>query len=401
MSGKVMRLRALFVEDDKQSLEQFKKTLPPSIGEYQIDWDFCGSFSEALERLRDRRYDVVATDIYLDPQDGNKYALGPEGAQGIGIVNAIRKTRFCPVLVFTDGPRPEAVPDTAFVRVVDKIKTENLVGGLELLLATGIPAIARRLHDDLDREAGSYLWTFLEAQWDKLEKGGLTEAAVLERIMRRRAALLLARLSPGAEAPVEVASIEGAEFYVYPSVSGDEIRLGEILRDKKSGQFRVVLTPHCYLAIQPGSTRPRSGHVLSVKAHRAEQVIARQYGESNPWSGDQAKKMEKLRKRTQSPVEEMKGAVRGRFFYLPPFLEIPHLYCDFECVESMPLSELTAANDRVAALDAPFAEALQSSFTRFYSAVGVPNVNVERLTDLMGAPGDQRGGKHRSAAAPG
>lgn len=64
------------------------------------------------------------------------------------------------------------------------------------------------------------------------------------------------------------------------------------------------------------------------------------------------------------------------------------MYCDLLQVESIPFLDAAAMYERVAVLDTPFSEALQSCFTRFYSNVGVPNLNIEgvvHLTDVMAA----------------
>jgi hypothetical protein len=59
------------------------------------------------------------------------------------------------------------------------------------------------------------------------------------------------------------------------------------------------------------------------------------------------------------------------------------LYCDFLQLESVPHDTLETEYDRVATLDAPFAEALQSCFLRFYAAVGLPVLNAERFAHLL------------------
>jgi len=62
---------------------------------------------------------------------------------------------------------------------------------------------------------------------------------------------------------------------------------------------------------------------------------------------------------------------------------MPDLYCDFMSLESLPYKELIEKYEPFSVLDTPFAEALQASFTRFYSAVGVGNLRPERFTHLI------------------
>ena len=124
-----------------------------------------------------------------------------------------------------------------FVRFADKSTgNEDIVGKMEELIATGIPEIAKKLHDELDRAAGSYLWEFLEGNWDGLQDN-LSDPDILERLVRRRASIQIGRLDPDEPLPTEVENVAGMEFYIYPPVSGEEIRLGQILQHKNQGKL--------------------------------------------------------------------------------------------------------------------------------------------------------------------
>lgn len=243
------------------------------------------------------------------------------------------------------------------------------------LLATGIPGIARRLHDELDCASGSYLWDFLEGNWKRLHENGLAEPSVLERLVRRRAAMQIGRLDPVADDPAEVETVEGVEYYIHPPVS-DELRLGEILRHKADGSFRVVLTPHCHLAIQPGADSPRAEYVLTARTVTATDIL----NVFPPQGGTEEKKLRSLARYTQSPADL--GKPRGRYWFLPHFLDMPDLFCDFLQLESIPYEEIRDQHERFAVLDTPFAEALQSCFTRFYSAVGLPSLSLTAIRSL-------------------
>ena len=251
------------------------------------------------------------------------------------------------------------LPRGPFVKIVDKSKgDQEIIASLEELLATGIPEVARKLHDELDRVSGSYLWGFLEARWNDLESSSIRNREVLERLVRRRAALQLGRLDPTVDDPTELQVIDAVEYYIYPPIS-DEFRLGEIIRSKHDRAIRIVMTPHCHLTIQQGAQKQRADHILTLKAFPAEQVL-----KETPWSGKEVD----LRRITRIDAEL--GKPRGRYCFLPGFLDIPDLYCDLLQMESLPFETITQDFEKLAVLDTPFAEALQSCFSRFYSAVG-------------------------------
>jgi len=85
----------------------------------------------------------------------------------------------------------------------------------------------------------------------------------------------------------------------------------------------------------------------------------------------------------QSPVRDNRLQPEGRYWFLPGFLDMPDLYCDFLQLESIPYKDALDQHERFAVLDTPFAEAFQSCFTRFYSAVGLPILNVNRFQSLI------------------
>ena len=372
MTDSQTMLHILLVEDDAENLSLLLQSLPREIAGFRLEWEPCGSFERAEELVAIQRFDIVVTDIYRD-RTGEAKGVQPDDDQAKNIVTAIRSRRFCPVIAFTDGSAPQSIVQGPFVKIVDKSKgDQEIIESLEGLLATGIPEIARKLHDELDRASGSYLWEFLEARWNDLESSGIRDHAVLERLVRRRAALQLGRLDPTVDNPTELQVINAVEYYIYPPIS-DEFRLGEIIRSKHDQTVRIVMTPHCHLTIQQGDQGPRADHILTLKAFPAEQVL-----EGAKWSGKEAE----LRRITK--IEAELGRPRGRYCFLPRFLDIPDLYCDLLQMESLSFETITQDFEKLAVLDTPFAEALQSCFSRFYSAVGLPNLDPEGSKHLMG-----------------
>ena len=378
MTDHGITLHILLVEDDEENLRLLMESLPSELENYHLQWEDCVDFEDAITRVATRRYDLVVTDIYRDRRDRRK-GIDPEDDRAKDIVAQIRSARFCPVVAFTDGSFPPSLQEGPFVKLADKSKgNDQIIEKMRELLATGIPGIARRLHDELDRASGSYLWDFLEGNWERLHENGLAEPSVLERLVRRRAAMQIGRLDPVADDPAEVETVEGVEYYIHPPVS-DELRLGEILRHKADGSFRVVLTPHCHLAIQPGADSPRAEFVLTVRTIQAKDLLSKH----PPQGNSEEKKLKSFARMTQSPARDNRLQPEGRYWFLPNFLEMPDLFCDFLQLESISYKQIQDQHERFAVLDTPFAEALQSCFTRFYSAVGLPSLRAERFTHLL------------------
>ena len=78
---------------------------------------------------------------------------------------------------------------------------------------------------------------------------------LIERIVRRRAAIALSDLIPSEYAALD--SRYGLEYYVYPALEHDYFSLGDILlRHESETDFRVILTPHCHLIPQGNQDTP-------------------------------------------------------------------------------------------------------------------------------------------------
>ena len=380
MTAEPETFEILVVDDDNEIIEQLKKLLPKNVGANPVVWDYCNSFDDALAVLRRRRFDVLVSDIYRGREKGRK-TIAEGDVRARELVDEIRARRSCPIVLFTDGQVPEDLVKRPFVWSADKGSVDFLRSLLECIseaIATGLPEVARRLHDELDRYAGSYVWQFLAERWDDLKKNGL-DTATLDRIIRRRAVTHLGRIdgSDGDIAPR--AAIDPVDYYIYPPIS-EHIRLGEIIRRKGTTEFRVVLTPHCFLVVQPGQKVPRATHVLTART-----ILAKEIGSNLKWSDKGDRLADELRKRTAFPAAEI-GKPPGRYCFLPRFLDIPDMYCDLMQLESLGFKTVVDDFERVAVLDWPFAEALQASLANLYGTVGVPSLDADSVKHLGPAP---------------
>jgi CheY-like chemotaxis protein len=369
-------LEILVVDDDLEVISQLRELLPQDVSGNQVRYEFCGGFEQALQLLRLRRFDLLVTDIYVgrNPKEKNIHSGHIMARE---LVQQVRATRMCPIVLFTDGQVPPDLVRPPFVWASDKGggAFEQLTGRIREALATGLPAIARRLHDDLDRLAGSYVWGFLESHWTTLAESQGVDTNTLERIIRRRAAIQLSRLDERADQPLERQHADPVDYYIYPPIVS-EIRLGELIREKQSGQFRVVLTPHCFLVTQPGATSCRATHVLTAKLIPVSSLNVE-------WKWQPGEKaQEDLRRRTQFPASKA-GQPDGRYCFLPGLLAIPDSYCDLFQLESLPHDSISNLYERVAVLDLPYAEALQSAMARLYGSVGLPLLNIDLMKHLL------------------
>ena len=371
-----MRLQVLLVEDSAEDMEQYVRDLPgifESQG-YDVSIDPKDTFESGLDAAKNplTRYDLVISDTYRGGHDNRDTAV-------LVMIEEYRRGKFCPLIVMSSGVCPDEFEETPFVRWASKDVARNLEEQIHSMLQTGIPQTARKLHDELDNAAGDFLWGFIEANWETLSTDAAEDSGLIERIVRRRAAIALSDLIPSEYAALN--SRYGLEYYVYPALNHDYYSLGDILVDNESASdFRVIMTPHCHLFKQSNQVAPRAEHVLTIKTVAASDVLGEKI--INAKQATEAQKDKKLGQWARSPALTGKKP-DGRHWYLPKFLEIPHLYCDFLQVESLPLAALKESYRRVATLLPPYAEAFQECFSSFYGSVGIPDIEPKAIRDII------------------
>jgi len=378
--GRSMNLQVLLVDDEPVDLKNLERDLPAVFADAGLEATIhsAASFEEAFALVddRSRRFDLILTDTYRGKPQQYDVAV-------LDLVNRYRGERFSPIVVFSASKRPEELALGEFVLWADKSIHNGIEDAIRAMLTTGVPQAARDLHDDLDRLAGSYLWGFLDSQWTRLKDAGHMEPDTVSRIVRRRAALQLAELTQTKDGPEPLEEVHGIEFYVYPPLNPRQFSLGEIIRHKEQpGDVRVVLTPHCYMAVQPGQKQPRAQFIMTVSALPIKEVLGAEKL-TNTRELEPKQKAKRLRQFVTPPSGSDVGKPAGRYWYLPAYVEIPHLYCDFMQVNSVAYDALRAQYESLAVLAPPYAESLQACYGAFNATVGIPNVKPSSIEGML------------------
>lgn len=371
-----MDLHVLLVEDNEQERKQLERDLPSIFTSHGINVfiDSKSSFEEGIAAIRNPhvRYDLVISDTYRGEHKNKDIAV-------LETINEHRNGKFCPIIVCSSGECPADFKESAFIKWVDKTKPENLDQSINLILELGIPQTAKKMHQEIDLVAGKFLWGFLESNWDELNEKLEITAELLERIIRRRAALKISDLH--AENYTALPTRYGLEYYIYPSLDHEHYSLGDIIKKKTDpADIRVIMTPHCHLFIQPGQQAPRADFVLTVKTIPAKNVLNDKI--DNLKQQENGTKHKKLKNWANSPAQTERKP-EGRHWFLPGFLQIPHSFCDFLQIESIAYSKLNEEYETIGTLSAPYAEALQQCFASFYSSVGIPVINTNSIFSLI------------------
>lgn len=375
-----MELNILLVEDDASDMKAYLRDLPEVFRTAGVEPKIhpTKSFTTASKLIEQShiRFDLILSDTYRGNRKDRDAAV-------IAMVNKYREGRFCPLIVFSASSMPSTLDPGAFVLWADKSVNGDIESAIRKMLLTGIPQLARSLHDELDRAAGGFLWQFLEVNWARLWPNGNPEASVLARLVRRRAALRIAEMNESSSGLQPVGSVAGLEYYIYPELDRNSFKLGQIFcKNGAPTEFRVILTPHCHLTVQSGQQAPRAEYVLTVKVVLASHVLGAEKI-SNARAAQILHQHKKLRTWATPPSGQEVGKPEGRYWFLPAFLDIPHSYCDFQQIEAIAYSELKTAYRTIAVLAPPFAESLQTCFVAYHSGVGIPNIDPGSISSLL------------------
>lgn len=371
----------LLVEDNPEEMKQFSRDIPGVFKAkgHEARIDEKSSFEDAYKAIQspNSRYDLIISDTYRgDPKTS-------DDASVMGMIEEYRKGRFAPIVVCSSGVKPAALMTSDFVKWADKTTAQDIERAINETLDIGLPQIARNLHDDVDRAAGIFLWKFLEEYWEKLKSDTGIQKEQLERIVRRRVALQISDIAPGSDVYEAILNRHGFEYYIYPAFIQKHYNLGDIVRGKNdSNDFRVILTPHCHLFMDENRAQPKADFVLTVKTVSAKNILGEKLTNAKSEAANGTDQSKKLKQWAQSPAGTGRKP-EGRHWYLPRFLEIPHLFCDLLQVESLTYGALETDYTKLATLTPPYAEALQECFSSFYGSVGVPEIDPTSISDLI------------------
>lgn len=367
----VLRLSALFVDDDEEIVQQCEELLPKNIGGHEIEWSFVRSFEEAEELLQKTKFDVVVTDVYKGRKLTGRSGVSPADNHATKLVELVKGAGFSLVILYSDGPRPDEMIVGNSIKFIDKSAADPpFPSPVEQMLATLLEGrgrsldVIRSIQSELERTIGSYIWGFIDEHWDALREDAAFEESGLERLIRRRVAIQVNERFES-QSVARRPHADRYDYYVYPPLPGP-LRLGTLVRRVTDQQLYIVLTPHCHLA-QNGKDKdgklnpPRADFVLLAQCLPAQNILGA------------VKETKKQAGCLRIPA--IVGSPEGRYCFLPKFASLPDVLCDLMQLSSVPHTNLVSKEyEKVAVVDSPFAEAIQSSFNRFYANVGHRNL---------------------------
>jgi hypothetical protein len=369
--------RFLIVEDDADKVRQLEEIAPACVDKPdEVQTEVCGSFKEALNKLRTASYDLLILDLRDDSDTSLEADSNPAGLE---VLELLKKIRFVPVVFWTALPHKVRSEQSSFVRVVEKTEDVTRVRDeVRNVMATKLPTLARRI-EEIQRD---YMWDFVAQHWQAFESPHAQTDLVY--LLARRLALSLqaearrlGRDIAGKAVPMaDKAKVHPMQMYVRPPIADCRLS-GDIVSGTVGGEkgLWIVITPSCDF-----EQKGRLHNVLLAQC-----VPLTEETEFKEWQQDASQKNVDALSALIS--DNRKGAQADRFKFLPGVFFLPDSVVDFQRLKTVSPADLEKL-EVVTSLDSPFAEALLAKFARYFGRLGTPDIDKQVVLDRLQNPGN-------------
>jgi CheY-like chemotaxis protein len=352
-------MNILLVDDDEKVGRETSDLLSSEIiEEIKMNVEYLQDYSTAISKLNDGDYDIAIFDLFKGtPSEENPERFGED------LLKDLQKTCFIPVIFFTGLIKPVENLQSNIIKVVRKSEgVPALKSEIKNILDTKIINVKRSINHYVKENIRQYFWEFVQPAWENLKNyddislGYLLVRRLANSLTKENVIEFLddPKIKPDFAYPME--------YYVYPPVV-KEYESGDIL--KFEGDYYVILTPSCDF-VKRKNGRIRAEQVLLVKCKLLSETQEFKHylaDKANPAKTDNIKKL----------IESRKG---DRYFFIPkaPFIENSVL--DFQELRIINHAQL-ADTKKIACLDSPYNQSMQSSFIRYYNRIGTPDIDAD------------------------
>ena len=358
-------MRVLIIDDDQAVREELRSTLSENEQHWEVDHRDFGGLEETLLHFRP---DLLVLDLLGDQ-------VGAQQVPGNEAFNEIRKTWFCPVVVYSAYAQMQDF-EHDLVETVEKGSGSDLTVLQHLREFVPRANMIRCVHRDFDVRIREALRDSVEAlsKQTRNEVEGVQDEDVPRAVRRLVAARVDARDSGEGK-------LKAWERFIVPPL-GDHLLTADLLKLKRSNgsgdetDFRLVLTPSCDL-VPRGTDPPTAKHVLVACCERLERLGT---VDLKPGKSLTSKQKDRL----QSIITE---GMADKMFPIPEFVgTVPMMVANLGRLELIewPVDDKF---ERVASTDSPFREMVVWAYLRVTGRPGLPEIDVdgwlENLSDWL------------------
>ena len=335
-------------------------------------------FKEAVELLETQKIDAIILDVRAEGE--------PDA--GIKTLNKIKETRFVPIVFYTANPNYVNELITSVIRVVEKTEGLDAIhSALKEMVSTGIPAANRAILRHVEHVQRDFMWNSHEIlsayhqEPDKLSIAFLMARRLAASLESTGVGRLAKDMGYSGDQLLDGDTVHPMYFYIIPPIQNG-LHTGALYRESDN-KFWVILSNACDLELRPVKNEESQFYRKADHILLAECLPIQDQNEHEEWSSKKNKKtIANFRKLIANNRD---GGQPERYFFLPAALGFSDLLVDVQSLKAV-TAEMLEEMTPLAIIDSPFRESLISRFTRFYSRIGTPNINVEVILDRLAQP---------------
>jgi CheY-like chemotaxis protein len=356
MMGMMMsNVKIIVVEDNIDDISVFKDAVKrfEAENDLKLECDICKSTTEAFEKL-DSSYDGAIIDI----------ALGELHTDGNDVVKKLLKQNArIPIAIYTgtpDGSEYKQSNITTYKKG-DPDVLSNILTNFADIYKTGLTKIMGtrgRIETALDDVFVNNIFPQIDVWVEHgKEDSQKTETALLRHTLNN----LLQALSYETELSFP------DEFYL-PALPGQTLN-GDILNEKETGNFYVVLNPSCDLVLRPSKKpgepdKPKTDHYLLVLIEKKHLVLNEQ------------KKRNNLKSYLNNNIPN--------YHWAPKTLQFQGGFISFQQIKTVPINNLrNDFDDAVLQISPSFMKDVSARFSMYYGRQGQPDMKIDGRVDSI------------------
>lgn len=354
----MQKIRILAIDDDPSNTEQLSDLLDgKTVVDCELTVEVENDFSNGIERLQDKEFDIVILDVYQgDPSADNNNLRGKE------VLQQIKET--VPIAVILNTALPDRVQDlkSDIVRVVHK-SDGDIKAEVESLIRGGVPLIKQKLLKHVRGELTRYYWVFAEKHPDLIATA--SEDHLFEYLIARRLALTLDKegtkriFGDG----ISDDKVHPLSMYIFPPIE-TRYEMGDILKKDDDETYWVVMTPSCDFA------QNKAAYILIAPA-----LLLTDHEDYQKYSSNSSKQKYK-----DNLSRLVKSTRNERYYFLPriQMIGMPDLVIDLQQVSSFIFQGFEGYTN-IAKLDDPYSQDLMAMFTRSQNRPGSPDIDDSHI----------------------
>lgn len=364
-------LRVLYIDDEATHRKDLHELLSNEIiNGFTINMDCEASFEKAVERSAN--FHLAILDLYEgNPKD--------EKNMGSSVFEKLKTSFFIPIIFYSGNTKDVNNLKSQVVGVATKGDggIEELKSEIKRLTKQNIPFLKNRVHGYIEQEFRKYFWDVIQknndifvADADDYSLGYMLLRNFADSLSKENIKSIIG------DKTISPEKVHPMEFYIYPTNSSKEFENGEIIKNKKNDEISVILTPSCDFIerYKKGINEGRSvENVMLIRTKLLTEFKEfKDYQQAQ--NKDNTNKLEKL----------LNSGKSDRYFFLPQVPFIQNRVIDFQSNTSVSYNELSHNYERIAKLDAPFAQSMTSSFIRYYNRIGFPDIDTDYIKAHLG-----------------